>query len=791
MGSLRLLIGDGPEGENFTELGVFDLESTGGWSNWDFLTLPGVNVPGSDGQVLPRGEGRSAARPRVDAAVPIDEELLAIGKIDLHALLADAHQRTTRRRPLDHPRLAGRFDWPRRPFARLRPEPAVAETECGRREAAGIAQPGDHDELDARRRVGTGRPLGEQNGEARQEGDHVVVIDRFQQRPEWWAGNIVEILHSARRRLAATAREEENRRVSFPRRHLSPARLPATVPPPHPCSLAGAPARASLLPAAAKSRLDWLVLGLLSLYVAITLTWRGVVQDIAFDESWHVFFGAISPWSKAIQEWARDTHPPLCSLLLKPIVSASHEPIWPRLLSIVPAVLQPYLWFGILRKLGIARPLAYASTVLLAVSHAFSDLGVVIRGYSLAAMFGMAACYWLLDAFPNSQPSRRSLALGIVCAGFAFATEYPAGMALTALSGGLLLVAWFDRGFTASVIRTVREHTEWPERVFAMLAVLGVLGFYGVTFALRDLVNTLRWFPEEGQGFLEYATAGMVLNLHYFSPLDLRDVPGATWIVLAMLAAAAVTGFLLARRDSPLSRRRAVVLFGAVLLVGGTATLGFLRKYPWGGEVRHQYMLVPFLHAVFILGVDEATRAFGRTRWPALISSVAILGLGIWTTLESRAHFDTNEVQRGVLWEDEKSAVFRADETTPVVLPNCSLIGLFAPHRDELDLCFDRSIDRWDVFHGGTPERLVLRPRYFWTVDPVPQEQALVEIRQICRILELDTVRVFASRFDWASVEARQRMRPEAERAARAVGLELSERQVWEFGETMRIRMAP
>lgn len=52
VGSLRLLIGDGPDGESFTELGVFDLENTGGWTDWGYLTLPGVTVPGGAGQVL-------------------------------------------------------------------------------------------------------------------------------------------------------------------------------------------------------------------------------------------------------------------------------------------------------------------------------------------------------------------------------------------------------------------------------------------------------------------------------------------------------------------------------------------------------------------------------------------------------------------------------------------------------------------------------------------------------------------------------------------------------------------
>ncbi|TWU28679.1 PKD domain-containing protein [Bythopirellula polymerisocia] len=52
VGSLRLLLGDGPDGDNFSEIGTFDLENTGGWANWDFLTLPGIAVSGGAGKVL-------------------------------------------------------------------------------------------------------------------------------------------------------------------------------------------------------------------------------------------------------------------------------------------------------------------------------------------------------------------------------------------------------------------------------------------------------------------------------------------------------------------------------------------------------------------------------------------------------------------------------------------------------------------------------------------------------------------------------------------------------------------
>jgi len=46
---IRLSIGDGT---NFSELGIFATETTGNWSNYETFVIPGVTIPGGNGQVL-------------------------------------------------------------------------------------------------------------------------------------------------------------------------------------------------------------------------------------------------------------------------------------------------------------------------------------------------------------------------------------------------------------------------------------------------------------------------------------------------------------------------------------------------------------------------------------------------------------------------------------------------------------------------------------------------------------------------------------------------------------------
>jgi hypothetical protein len=53
-GDVRLLVGDGPEGTNFTELGVFEIGSTGGFQAWTTVSLSEIdlNPYAGDGKVL-------------------------------------------------------------------------------------------------------------------------------------------------------------------------------------------------------------------------------------------------------------------------------------------------------------------------------------------------------------------------------------------------------------------------------------------------------------------------------------------------------------------------------------------------------------------------------------------------------------------------------------------------------------------------------------------------------------------------------------------------------------------
>ncbi len=528
-------------------------------------------------------------------------------------------------------------------------------------------------------------------------------------------------------------------------------------------------------------RLDGTVLSVVSVCLLIWLTIRALNQPLSYDESWHIYFGAVTPYWKAALELGRDMHPPLHSLVLRPLVAFSTDPIWPRMLSIVAAAVQPFLWFGILRKLGVGRALSLAGTVTLCASHLSSDLSFVIRGYALGATCGMAAAYYLIDVAPGGTPKRRNLAIGLVFLGLAFGCEYPAAIALTMLAAGLAVSGMIHPEFGRTIRHNLQHYTQKPERVFAVGSIILVLAFYCVSFGTRELLNGEAWLPQDGQSTIDFVLNGLVMNLYYFSPVDLRDVGfGPALAAIAWLVTAGIA-WSLARRHDAHASRSAAVLFALLLTTTTIAVLGLLRKYPWGGAPRHQYLVGLLMHCSFIATVHQLTHRVSN--WRPWIAIAIVVGAA-FTTTSSHRHFTTGELLEATLWAEETATVFPEGGDTPVCVTNCSFHGIYGVHRESIDIQFERPIGHWDEYSAGQPRRPMLRARYRWTISPVPDLEFLCELLDNCRRLEIDRVRVFAMRFDGSTIEERQALEADAIAACESVGFAMHERKVWAEGET-------
>lgn len=529
-------------------------------------------------------------------------------------------------------------------------------------------------------------------------------------------------------------------------------------------------------------RIDFVILAAASIALLVALVWRGVEQHISFDESWHIYFATISDYEKLVKEIGRDLHPPTCSILLRPLVEIGPEAIWPRLLSIVPSALQPILWFWLLREVGVHRAICYASVFALCTSHAFLDFAIIVRGYALAQTAAMVAAIATARILTGRGSTKGAGWFAAVSIAFACWTEYSTSFALAALAGGLVLIGLVDRDTGRSLLLRAARTVRWPQLTLVIGAWVGVAAFYFATYGARALPHATEWFPEPAQSLSDYVVRGLSLNTYYFTPFDPRNSTLGAYGIVAAVGAAFGVGVRIAARGPDLAGKlRGAAILSLPLLVFGMALLGCLHKYPWGGFVRQQLVLVPFLHAALAIVAHEVFGHLGRRTW---IVAAVIIAIATHTTLDSHANFDTHEVQPSALWQDALEQTFPADDHTAVCLPNCSFFGLAGAYRGRLDVEFDHEDREWDLYLAGTPRRTVLRPRFVWTIGAVPELEILTQLREQCDRVGVDRVRMMTMRFDGVPIAEREGNVDAVAAACSSAGFRVSEHRAWPEGET-------
>jgi hypothetical protein len=138
---------------------------------------------------------------------------------------------------------------------------------------------------------------------------------------------------------------------------------------------------------------DWVVLASCC-FVALGLDLAYAARlHFGFDDHAHVFIAGVEPWVQFLRELAWDAHPPLSYLLLRWLVPLHGAELWPRLLSIVPALGTIVAAFLSARALGMARPVTWLVALIFAVSSTHVNLAIAVRAYSLATFLTLLACF--------------------------------------------------------------------------------------------------------------------------------------------------------------------------------------------------------------------------------------------------------------------------------------------------------------------------------------------------------------------------------------------------------------
>ncbi len=323
----------------------------------------------------------------------------------------------------------------------------------------------------------------------------------------------------------------------------------------------------------------------------------GARRPIDFNGFWHLFIAR-----NLSREWRTLAHPPLYTVLLKAVQVLGHTPLVYRSISIVAGAVSVYLVGRILEKLGAREEVALLGAAAMAFAGNPIDLSLTVESYALAVALLLGSFFFFLDLVaPGPPPSRRSrVAFGLL-AGLALLTHYFAGLYLGACVAAPLLAAAIVPSYRGEVRRALSERWKAIAGTLLPLAGLGILLF---ELLARHWVGTSKGLPAF---YLDrrYETVAHFLVRNFrntFALLSPLAAPRARWALagLAVYFILAVALALVADGRPKDLRRLLPALFSLVLILAGSV-LGTLRLYPFGGAMRHQFLIYVFaLLAAFV-----------------------------------------------------------------------------------------------------------------------------------------------------------------------------------------------
>jgi hypothetical protein len=470
------------------------------------------------------------------------------------------------------------------------------------------------------------------------------------------------------------------------------------------------------------SAVDWIVvLGIALLAVAVEV--RLARQwELGYDETWHVFASTVEPVSQLVAELKNEAHPPLYYLLLRLTTPRGDSLLWPRIASIVPSVVTIVLVFLCARSLRIARPLALLASFGFAAAPAQLNMAVSARGYSLATMFTVWAylhCLALLRR-PTDAPGKHALAYAALAVA-AIASEYSAALVIAMTAPVLAARRWLEP--------TASARDQSADRSVTLAALTLTVGFGAILLYRRwadfPATDHLKPFLRQADvGLFQFAREGVVqasgLLLYPFALGTSALGAVAASSVAALSVVLAIRHVAAPARDPA----RAATLALHLGLWAAMFTLACGRYYPFGGHLRHQYVVFPFLLLATVICLDEVYATMKSRASAAAFCAVLTIGTGV---ASARGHGVSLDEFAGARfwWREVATARSMLRPRDALYTHQFNLIGVFSNLRDWRWLREGRvgGLDRFVVERER--EQLVVLRHPAWTV-PLPPTSELV-----------------------------------------------------------------
>ena len=355
---------------------------------------------------------------------------------------------------------------------------------------------------------------------------------------------------------------------------------------------------------------DLTLLGI-ALLCLIPMLMLGTSQFVEYDGYWHVWISQQDRWFNFIREYQADAHPPLYYLLLRACLWLGRTPLIYRAISLLAGTASVWM----LGRTALKALLSPVWAALAALAYGLS-LPVIltsneVRGYMLSSFFIQISFYYFLDLVGREQPpSLRPRVIFGVMTVLACLTEYYALLYL----GAVMLFAL--------ALPIVRRGSQWPRALlreiatFAAILVIPVaeyISHLGARSVAYDHLPNYYFQPGSAESAVEFLLRNLRNELNWFSPWRVPE--GAVfYAVLATLVAAAIAIAVLVRRGNARKNPQALAsLVIPLLILGAIMSAALIRAYPFGGFLRQQFVLFPFLAVCPFLLMDRLFASVPRT----------------------------------------------------------------------------------------------------------------------------------------------------------------------------------
>jgi hypothetical protein len=390
-----------------------------------------------------------------------------------------------------------------------------------------------------------------------------------------------------------------------------------------------------------KARLYWIILALVLATTAGVLFFLAGKQRVSYDSHWHVFIARQDIWSNFWLEVYNNAHPPLFYLLLRATASFLGLNILAyRLVSVISMVISTALIAMIVRRTTFSTMLAIGAAAAFGLSFNAVMIALEVRAYALCTAFILGACVFYVDWL--KRPAHRLPVWNPI--GFAAAltgallSNYCAFFFLAAAMITPVICALIDSTWRRRLARKIAAHPMATIMMFCVPAAIAGTAYYvhvnlwpgaRLVHVGQFLFDPAR---ETRMMFLARNTANLV-RLFLPQPATVLYAVVGSWLSIGVVAV--VCSFGVARlvwtRSVGVGSHLTLMF---VVMLSLNAVAGLAARYPYGGEFRQEFFLVPFGVVIF----------FGLVRvlWRSLPSFAGatpiwagVIALGVCTSVLS------------------------------------------------------------------------------------------------------------------------------------------------------------